>query len=75
MGAFPNPATNTLNIRIPGVKGSADIRVIDMYGKQVLFRSSSQVNTQLDISRLPAGMYLVKVVNDGKETTMKIVKE
>jgi hypothetical protein len=53
----------------------ADIRVVDMYGKQVLYRSSSQVNTQLDISRLAAGVYLVKVVNNGKETTMKVVKE
>ena len=73
--AFPNPATSLVTIRIPEVKGMADIRVVDMYGKQVLYRSSSQVNTQLDISRLAAGVYLVKVVNNGKETTMKVVKE
>lgn len=75
VSAFPNPVTNSLNVRIPDVKGMADIRIVDMYGKQVISRTTSQLNTSIDVSRLPAGVYLVKVVNDGNESTMKIVKE
>jgi hypothetical protein len=72
---FPNPVTKTINVSIPDIQGMADIRVFDIYGKLVQQRSTGQANTQLDLSSLPSGMYVVKVMNDGKETAMKIVKQ
>ena len=72
---FPNPVTKTMNVSIPDIQGMADIRVFDIYGKLVQQRSTSQSNTQLDLSSLPSGMYLVKVMNDSKETSMKIIKQ
>ncbi|MBK9465736.1 MAG: T9SS type A sorting domain-containing protein [Chitinophagaceae bacterium] len=75
ISVFPNPVTRSVNVRIPAVQGMADIKVFDMYGKMVIQKTSGQVNTQLDVSTLPAGIYMVKVMNDGKESTMKIVKE
>ncbi|MBL0069827.1 MAG: T9SS type A sorting domain-containing protein [Chitinophagaceae bacterium] len=75
ISVFPNPVTRSVNVRIPAVQGMADIKVFDMYGKMVMQKTSGQVNTQLDVSTLPAGIYMVKVMNDGKESTMKIVKE
>ena len=72
---FPNPVTKTMNVSIPDIQGMADIRVFDIYGKLVQQRSTGQANTQLDMSSLPSGMYVVKVMNDGKETAMKIVKQ
>ena len=72
---FPNPVTKTMNVSIPDIQGMADIRVFDIYGKLVQQRSTGQANTQLDLSSLPSGMYVVKVMNDGKETAMKIVKQ
>jgi hypothetical protein len=41
----------------------------------VMQRSSAKTNTQLDIAKLPSGIYLVKVINGEKESTVKIVKE
>lgn len=72
---FPNPVAKTMNVSIPGIQGMADIRVFDIYGKLVQQRSTGQANTQLDLSSLPSGMYVVKVMNDGKESAMKIVKQ
>ncbi|HNR16548.1 MAG TPA: zinc-dependent metalloprotease family protein [Chitinophagaceae bacterium] len=72
---FPNPVAKTMNVSIPDIQGMADIRVFDIYGKLVQQRSTGQANTQLDLSSLPSGMYVVKVMNDGKETAMKIVKQ
>lgn len=72
---FPNPVAKTMNVSIPDIQGMADIRVFDIYGKMVQNRSTGQTNTQLDLSSLPSGMYLVKVVNAGKETSLKIVKQ
>jgi hypothetical protein len=75
ISVFPNPVANSIMVRIPDIQGIANIRLFDMYGKTLMQRSSGQVNTQLDVSTLPAGVYMVKVMNNGKESTMKIVKE
>lgn len=75
ISVFPNPVANSVNVRIPGIQGMADIRVFDIYGKMLMQKNSNQLNTQLDVSALPSGVYMVKVVNNDKESTMKIVKE
>lgn len=72
---FPNPVTDKVTVRIKDLEGSAAIRVFDMYGRMVMQQSSSQPLTQLDVSKLSSGIYLIKVMNGGKESTMKIVKE
>jgi len=58
-----------------GVAGMADIRLFDMYGKMVLQQRSSSAKTQLDVSKLPAGVYMVKVKDSKKEVSTRIVKE
>lgn len=75
ISVFPNPVTNSVNVRIPGIQGMADIKVFDIYGKLLMQRSSGQVNTQLDVSALPSGVYMVRVMNNDKESTLKVVKE
>jgi len=72
---FPNPVSKTVTVYIPGIHGQAYIRVFDMYGRMMLQQNSGQLNTRLDVSLLAPGIYLVKVMNDGKESSIKIVKE
>jgi len=72
---FPNPVIDKVTVRIKDLEGSAAIRVFDIYGRMVMQQSSSQPLTQLDVSKLSSGIYLIKVMNGGKESTMKIVKE
>ena len=75
MNVFPNPVINVANISIPGIKGSADIRIFDMYGKMVIHQNTSSIYTQLNLINLPSGIFIVNVMNDGKETAIKILKE
>ncbi len=75
ISVFPNPMAQTMYINIPAIEGMAEIKVFDMYGKMVMQKNSSQLTTQLDISALAAGVYLVKVMNQEKQSTVKMVKE
>jgi len=75
ISVFPNPVHNTLTIKIDDLKGMADIKLFDIYGKMVLQRSSTRNNTPLDIAKLPAGIYMVKIRNGETENTVKIVKD
>lgn len=75
ISVFPNPVTDKVNIKIDDIQGLADIKVFDAFGKMVQQQRSASTNTQLDVSRLPAGLYIIKVMNAGKENSVKIVKE
>ncbi len=73
---FPNPTPGNLQVFIPGNYGKAEIRVLDIYGRTMMQQNSSLVNTRMNISKLPAGVYVVKVNKDGQEVfSTKIVKE
>ena len=72
---FPNPADNQLNVWIEGVDKRPQIKIYDIMGKLVVQQLSVNILTQMNISKLSAGIYLVKV-NDGKETkAAKFVKK
>jgi hypothetical protein len=52
------------------------VSLFDVNGRAVLQRVVSSVNSQLDISALPAGVYMIRIKNDGKEVNMmKIFKQ
>ncbi|WP_298734225.1 reprolysin-like metallopeptidase [uncultured Chitinophaga sp.] len=76
VGVFPNPVNSIVNINLAGYKGQSDVRLFDINGKVVLHRQVSMDNTQLDISALPAGVYIVRIKNGEEEVyTTKIVKQ
>ncbi len=75
VSVFPNPVSDKVTVRINEMKGVADIRVFDMYGKMLQQKRTAAMNTQLDLSGIPSGVYIIKVMNGGKETAMKVVKD
>lgn len=73
---FPNPVNDIVNIKLPGLKGKSDVSMFDVNGRLVLRREVNEVNMQLDISSLPAGVYMMRIKNGAKElTTTKIIKQ
>jgi hypothetical protein len=73
---FPNPASSMVKINLTGIEGVSDVSLVDMNGKIVMQRQLNAVTSLLNISALPAGIYLVSVKNNGKEvSSTKIIKE
>lgn len=75
ISVFPNPAHNNVMIKMENVKGVADIRIFDIYGKMVVQQSTTRANTPIDITKLPRGIYMVRVKNGENENTVKVVKD
>jgi hypothetical protein len=74
---YPNPANTLLNIDFPE---KMDIRktfveIIDINGRVLINPKSLDNITQLDISKLNSGIYLVKIQNDKTFITRKIIKQ
>lgn len=74
---YPNPNDGTFNLKIlstSGIKIAVD--VYDIRGRKVYnedFENQGEVNTILSLNNLNAGMYLLKVRDDKREVTKKII--
>ncbi|HRF25365.1 MAG TPA: T9SS type A sorting domain-containing protein [Chitinophagaceae bacterium] len=64
-----------VTVKIPDLQNSASIRVFDMYGRMVMQQNSSQRLTQLNVSKLTSGVYIVRVKNAEQENAIKIIKQ
>ncbi|BDS12938.1 T9SS type A sorting domain-containing protein [Aureispira anguillae] len=75
---FPNPNDGTFTIELMGYQTEVSLSLYNVVGKLVEQRIvSNPFNTveQFNIKKMPAGVYLMKVVSDEKETTHKIIVE
>jgi Secretion system C-terminal sorting domain len=76
---FPNPATTSFSASFE-FKEPQDISIslIDISGKKLFERKLNDVLVvyeQIDVSRLPAGVYFLNVVAAGQTTTRKVIVE
>lgn len=68
---YPNPLTgNVLNFNTTA-NAELDIQIFDILGKQVL--TSKVLNNSLNVTGLNAGIYIVKITEEGKTATRKLV--
>ena len=71
---FPNPASEKLNITTD-FEFSYDFRVINLTGQVVLKQEQLIGNQQIDVSHLPAGIYIVQITSNDKQKQIKFVKD
>lgn len=69
----PNPATNVLNIQAS--KPISNVEFFNVLGQKNLSKSINALNSNVDISNLKKGIYLVNVTIDGQTQAYKVVKE
>ena len=68
---YPNPVTDG-KVYIETVSGDVkNIRMSDMSGKKVF--SLNTADKELDLSRLPSGVYILNIEQDGKTATEKLI--
>ena len=68
---FPNPAKNTLNLEMLTSIGDFETEVFSVLGQSVARNSNS---SQLDISNLNSGMYLLKITTENGTITKRFTK-
>ncbi len=78
---YPNPVSAQLNIELTSQEsGHTDLYIYDINGRALLKFSKEIVkgfnNQQIDVSRLPAGIYFIYFPNgSGENSRLKFVKE
>lgn len=71
---FPNPASDALTVITDHYLQQAEVRVITLTGKEVLFRGSLEGNKiTLDVSGLPEGAYILELHEQGQVLRSKVI--
>lgn len=73
---YPSPATNALNLRNLAPQ-QAEIRIYDLSGNQVISKTveGDLSESQLDVSALANGVYIIEIENEGEKITQKFIKD
>jgi hypothetical protein len=75
INCYPNPFSSTLTIKLASISGRrSDISIYAMSGEKVFDIENTAAPTRINTTGLPAGIYILEVLNDGIIRQMKIVK-
>ncbi|WP_162239632.1 T9SS type A sorting domain-containing protein, partial [Flavobacterium sp. Leaf359] len=70
---YPNPVKDRLHLSY--TENMSDVAIFNLLGQQVLSKKINATESQIDMSTLAGGTYLVKVNVGNQVKTLKIVKE
>lgn len=73
--AHPNPVTDRITITLPAEMKEAAITILNVSGNVIIQEKASGVSHTLDMTKLPAGLYLVRASKGVKSGTVKIIKQ
>lgn len=68
---YPNPLSGNTLYLTSTANAAMSVQIFDLLGKEVL--KSNAVNNAVNVSGLNAGVYMVKVTEEGKTATRKLV--
>lgn len=72
---YPNPTYDVLTIETQTEAKNVNYILTDLTGKVIISKNNISNYEQIDLSGLQSGIYLIKIIYDGKVETKKIVKE
>ena len=71
---YPNPATNVFFVTYDSPQ-QASIELLDLRGRVIERNVTNGSNrTEINISDLPNGMYMLRIVSDNATTTKQVIK-
>jgi hypothetical protein len=73
--AYPNPATGRVTVKLPKGLVGGKVSVVNSVGVVVRTEFARQADYTLDLSRLPAGLYIIRAANGAAGGTVRVVKQ
>ena len=71
---YPNPTSDVLNIMIPTeVEGLVEVQLMDLGGHLVQSRTISGGTSQMDVSKLAGGAYIMNFISEAGTYSTRVV--
>jgi hypothetical protein len=73
---YPNPGKNNINLKMSmPVNEYYSWHIYNIYGKEIKRGKSSNTQTNIDISAIPDGLYIISVTHKNSTQTRKWLKQ
>ncbi len=72
---FPNPASEQIAILLPAVVSVGKIKIISLVGEIKYARTFKGKKVMVNVSDLPAGLYIVEIITAGGISKQKFIKQ
>jgi hypothetical protein len=73
---YPNPTNSTITIELPTQPSqNTSLTISNTNGQHLITQAITEPQTEIDLSHLPTGIYIVKVWNDKEVMVQKIIKQ
>ena len=75
--AYPNPCTNSLNLKVDNIKTAYSVNVYDLRGRRIYENNAptGTYNSTIDASKWAEGMYLIQITSGEAVKTISVVKQ
>ncbi|MNU83902.1 hypothetical protein D3C71_736120 [compost metagenome] len=70
---YPNPAINSVTIELTDKNAVAELTIVDLLGN-VVYATSLTGTASVDVSNFTAGVYVVRLTNNGQASSTRFVK-
>jgi hypothetical protein len=72
---FPNPAHATITIELSTQPSqNTTLTIFNINGQQLITQTIKEPQTEIDLTHLPTGIYIIKVWNDKEVMVQKVIK-
>jgi streptogramin lyase len=72
---FPNPAHDFITLKLPHEFQGSTVEILNINGEAIKSFNIGNNQNQLDVSHLPAGIYLVRIQSNENQIVKKFVKQ
>jgi hypothetical protein len=69
---YPNPTSGEFTINLPS---NRQIEITNILGEKIMTQFLFEGESHINIHEQPAGIYFVKVIQDGKQQVIKLIKD
>ena len=73
LSVFPNPTKGEFQLQLDGLNSDANLTIANMNGQQVFEKDIATDNEKINVSKLSAGIYFLKVRNERFNITKKLI--
>lgn len=74
LNVYPNPAGNHMNLAVENLNGDASLKIYNISGKLVKQEQINNSFTELNVSQLPTGVYMLNITSESGTKTVRFVK-
>ena len=73
---YPNPAADSVNVRVGGLEGKINIQIVDINGRVIFEQNEEKFNIEksINIANIQSGIYILNLKADNLNYSQKLIK-